>query len=117
MVIHPFPSKIIHLTEQTTVHPQQARPKRGRPPVQKPLARSIPETVPPPPAADEPSPRGPFIPGDDEPVYRKQLEGMTVHELRHYARSVEGLSLFGRQISRANRDDLINELIRTKFPK
>ena len=53
---------------------------------------------------------------DDEATYRKQLEDMTVHELRRYARSVEGLPIFGRQISRANRDDLIAELVKTKFP-
>lgn len=54
---------------------------------------------------------------DDEQTYRTQLEEMTVHKLRHYARSVEGLPIFGRQISRANRDELIDILIKTKFPK
>ena len=53
----------------------------------------------------------------DEQTYRSQLDAMTVHELRRYARSVEGLSIFGRQISRANRDELIDELMKVKFPK
>jgi microcompartment protein CcmL/EutN len=52
---------------------------------------------------------------DDEQEYKKQLEGLTVHALRHYARSVKGLPIFGRQISRANREELIAELIKVKF--
>ncbi|MBI1803123.1 MAG: BMC domain-containing protein [Ignavibacteriae bacterium] len=54
---------------------------------------------------------------DDEATFRRQLEEMTVHALRHYARSVSGLTIFGRQISRANRDQLIEELIKARFPK
>jgi microcompartment protein CcmL/EutN len=54
---------------------------------------------------------------DDEATYHQQLETMTVHELRHYARGVSGLPIFGRQISRANRDELIAELMSVKFPK
>jgi microcompartment protein CcmL/EutN len=53
----------------------------------------------------------------DEQGYREQLASMTVHELRRYARSVQGLTIFGRQISRANRDQLIEELMNAKFPK
>ena len=41
----------------------------------------------------------------------------TVHELRRFARGVEGLTIFGRQISRANKDELIVELMKAKFPK
>lgn len=52
----------------------------------------------------------------DAAGYRAQLENLTVHELRHYARGVEGLPIIGRQISRANRDDLIAILVQTKFP-
>lgn len=54
---------------------------------------------------------------DDEDIYERQLSEMTVHQLRHYARTVSGLSIFGRQISRANRDELIAELMRVKFSK
>ena len=54
---------------------------------------------------------------DDETTYRRQLEEMTVHALRRYARSVSGLSIFGRQISHANRTELIEELIKARFPK
>jgi len=54
---------------------------------------------------------------DDEQSYHGQLEAMTVHELRRYARGIKGLSIYGRQISRANRDELIIELMKVKFPK
>ena len=54
---------------------------------------------------------------DDEPSFLHRLEAMTVQELRRYARGVSGLSLFGRQISRANKEELIRELLKVKFPK
>lgn len=53
----------------------------------------------------------------DEAGYLKELESMSVHELRHYARNIEGLTIFGRQISMANKEVLINELLNAKFPK
>jgi hypothetical protein len=46
--------------------------------------------------------------------YFKQLDVMTVHELRRLARTVEGLSIYGRQISRANKKELIVELLKVK---
>ena len=54
---------------------------------------------------------------DDEETYLQQLRDMTVHELRRYARTIEGLPIAGRQISKANRDDLIAYLVAVKFPK
>jgi len=65
-------------------------------------------TPPPDPAAD--------LSAGDAGSYRTKLQNLTVHELRHYARGVEGLPIIGRQISRANRDDLIAILVQTKFP-
>ena len=59
----------------------------------------------------------PFSLSDDEQEYLSELEAMTVHELRRYARGVEGLSIFGREISRANKEQLIEALIEVKFPK
>jgi hypothetical protein len=47
-------------------------------------------------------------------TYFKQLDLMTVHELRRLARSIEGLSIYGRQISRANKKELIEELLKAK---
>lgn len=37
-------------------------------------------------------------------------EGMSVVELRRLARSLSGLAIRGREISRANRDDLLREI-------
>jgi ethanolamine utilization protein EutM len=54
---------------------------------------------------------------EDEKEYLAQLEAMTVHELRRYARSVGGLTIFGREISRANKEQLIKELMSAKFPR
>jgi microcompartment protein CcmL/EutN len=54
---------------------------------------------------------------DDEETHLRQLRDMTVHELRKYARSIKGLPIAGRQISRANRDELINYLMALKFPR
>lgn len=47
--------------------------------------------------------------------YYEKLNGMTVHELRRYARSVEGLAIYGREISRASKKLLLEELMKVKF--
>lgn len=59
----------------------------------------------------------PIPTSDDEKEYSRQLHALSVHELRRYARSVEGLTIFGRQISMANKEKLIVELMNAKFPK
>jgi microcompartment protein CcmL/EutN len=98
--------------------------KRGRPRKNNPSPSATVEPIPDEtPAADaeiigEQEPQSPpIVLSDDEETYRKQLDAMTVHELRRYARNVEGLPIFGREISRANRDQLIEELMKVKFPK
>jgi ethanolamine utilization protein EutM len=48
----------------------------------------------------------------DDLDLRKRLDGMTVHELRRLARATTGLSIQGRQISKANKKLLIAELIK-----
>ena len=63
----------------------------------------------------DPSPEIPL--SADEAEYRTHLEEMSVHVLRRYARSQPGLSIAGRQISKANRDELINELLNARFRK
>jgi microcompartment protein CcmL/EutN len=88
--------------------PPRVEPKKVEPPP------TPPETERPEEVADIPAPHEM---SDDESTYRQQLEAMTVHTLRNYARSVSGLPIFGRQISRANRDQLIVELMNVKFPK
>ena len=49
--------------------------------------------------------------------YFDKLNAMTVHELRSYARKVEGLSIYGREISRANKSQLLEELMRVRMKK
>ena len=46
--------------------------------------------------------------------FRLRLEGMTVHELRTLARDTEGLGIQGREISKANKDLLIRELLKVR---
>lgn len=54
------------------------------------------------------------VASDDHDEYRKQLDAMTVHQLRRLARDVGGLSIFGRQISKANKKELIQELMKKR---
>ncbi len=63
--------------------------------------------------AEEP----PMQMSENETEYLQQLQAMTVPQLRSYARKVEGLSIYGRQISRANKEQLIAELTKAKFGK
>jgi microcompartment protein CcmL/EutN len=67
----------------------------------------------------EAKPEEPFsMPEDltpEQEKYFKKLDAMTVHELRSYARSAEGLSIYGREISRANKKELIEELMKAKY--
>lgn len=52
-------------------------------------------------------------PADDE--FGRQLESLSVVELRRLARSTEGIAIRGRQISKANKEQLIAELMRTYY--
>jgi microcompartment protein CcmL/EutN len=52
---------------------------------------------------------------DDE--FLSELEEMTVHELRKTARSVKGLEIFGREISKANKEKLISEIMKARHKK
>ena len=55
-----------------------------------------------------------FVASDDDAVYRSQLDAMTVHQLRTLARNTEGLAIQGREISMANKDVLIHELMKKR---
>ncbi len=79
--------------------PQRAEPRKVAP-----------EPAPPPAAA--PTPELNVNSPEEADAYRLKLEGMTVHELRTLARQTEGLSMQGREISRANKGELINVLLR-----
>jgi microcompartment protein CcmL/EutN len=48
-------------------------------------------------------------------AFFEELNAMTVHQLRSYARTMEGLAIHGREISRANKEQLLDELIRARF--
>ncbi len=51
----------------------------------------------------------------DQEKYYNRLNEMTVHELRAHARGMEGLSIYGREISKANKKELLEELMKAKF--
>lgn len=55
-----------------------------------------------------------FVASKDDDAYRSQLDAMTVHQLRTLAREVGGLSIYGRQISKADKKLLINELMKKR---
>jgi microcompartment protein CcmL/EutN len=55
-----------------------------------------------------------FVASTDLDDYRKQLEAMTVPQLRTVARNEGGLGIAGRQISKSNKEQLINELLKKR---
>jgi len=55
-----------------------------------------------------------FVASTDDTEYLNQLEEMTVHQLRVLARHEEGLGIAGREISKANKELLIQELMRKR---
>jgi len=119
ILIYPPPSQTKEKPREEPAAVEVSSKRRGRPPkkirASQVVEPAIEDSTEPPSELPETTVTSPL--SDDEQTYRTQLEEMTVHKLRHYARSVEGLPIFGRQISRANRDDLIDILIKTKFPK
>jgi ethanolamine utilization protein EutM len=55
-----------------------------------------------------------FLPSADVDEYRKQLETMTVPQLRTFARNEGGLDIAGREISKANKEELIFQLLKKR---
>jgi ethanolamine utilization protein EutM len=116
-LIYPYTGTAVPGAPQRAVAP----PRRERRRRSVNLEVETPEMRPEPQAEDEapettaPDSTEPM--SDDEQTYRTQLEQMTVHALRRYARSVKGLPIAGRQISRANRTELVEELMKAKFGK
>lgn len=55
-----------------------------------------------------------FVASNDDAEYKSQLDAMTVHQLRTLARNTDGLSIQGREISMANKDVLIHELMKKR---
>jgi microcompartment protein CcmL/EutN len=76
-----------------------------------------------PPAAEK-KPRSPARHADTQPElfqaspdieeYREQLDAMTVPQLRTLARNEGGLSIAGREISKANKEQLMAELLKKR---
>lgn len=58
-----------------------------------------------------------FVPpqSNERDSYLAELTTMTVHELRSYARSFKELGIYGRAISMANKEQLLEELMKAKF--
>lgn len=85
----------------------------------EPLLRQRPSHSAPPKAETPPAPKpvpqqasAPVLTATaDDAEYLAQLQAMSVHELRTLARKTPGLSIQGRQISRANKTVLIQELM------
>jgi microcompartment protein CcmL/EutN len=55
-----------------------------------------------------------FVASDDDAEFAAQIEAMTVHQLRTLARDTEGLAIQGREISMANKEALIHELMKKR---
>jgi microcompartment protein CcmL/EutN len=53
-----------------------------------------------------------FVPSESDDEYRDQLENLTVPQLRTLARDTPGLGIAGREISMANKELLISELMK-----
>lgn len=84
------------------------------------LARSLSGNTEPPKPLPVPRPRrqAPAAPVQEKRVTAESsapdLDAMTVRELRTLARSTEGLGIQGRQISKANKELLIREILKTR---
>jgi microcompartment protein CcmL/EutN len=86
------------------------KPSRPLPKPAAPRSASPQATAPAPPPSPQPTP--PRAESSGSQLTMKELEGMSVVTLRKYARSVPGLPIQGRQISMANKHQLL-EAIRT----
>ncbi len=116
ILIYPPAKKASERVPKETAPP--VKRKSGRPPKEKVAEHAVAEghqeeKLPEISAPVEPPPE--IAMSDDAQEYRRQLEAMTVHALRRFARGVKGLSIVGREISRANRDGLIAELLKARF--
>lgn len=79
--------------------------RAGAPGAEEETAEDVPE---------EPYSKPENLTPEQEKYYNK-LNEMTVHELRAHARSIEGLSIYGREISKANKKQLLEELLKARF--
>ena len=75
------------------------------------------------PRGDAPSGEDPGVPGEeqldfvaseDDDEYLSQLDAMTVRQLRTLARNTDGLGIQGREITMANKEILVHELMKKR---
>ncbi|HAV22165.1 MAG: hypothetical protein A2X67_13295 [Ignavibacteria bacterium GWA2_55_11] len=50
----------------------------------------------------------------EDQAYFRKLAAMSVHELRRHARGISGLPIHGREISRANKQELMEALLKAR---
>ena len=116
--------------EQTSVKEQKKRPRPSpsrapsvkKPKVSKPkedepsqsVSQSEPKPEPQPESIPEPTvvkePKSEVTNSSAQPINFKELEGMSVVKLRRFARTVTNLPIQGRQISMANKQQLLEAL-------
>jgi hypothetical protein len=101
------PSAIPRLSAAPKLQSPQARSPRKPAPTQRPKAAAPKPTSP----APTPAPAAPVRPitplvEGEHPTW-EQLQGMSVVKLRRYARAIPELPIKGRQISIANKDQLL----------
>ena len=84
--------------------------------ISPPAAKAEESPAPPSKAPEEPPPaqESLFTGSADLEEYKAQLEAMTVPQLRTVARREGGLGIAGRQISKANKEQLIHELLKKR---
>lgn len=112
ILIYPPPWQTKEKLPEAKVPARRGRPRKGEEKKVEVAASDTKEEM-----VDTPIEEESRVMSEDENIYRQQLSDMTVHELRRYARSLQDLGIYGREISRANRDQLIEECIKAKFPK
>ena len=64
---------------------------------------------------DEQPAVSPSASSSDYDQFLEEISAMTVHQLRTFARGFSELDIQGRQISKANKEELISELLKAKF--
>jgi len=84
--------------------------KRGVPAALEPDERPTPLKK----KSTTPAPPDLFAPTAGDESYLAHLEGMTVPQLRTLARSIGGLGIAGREISKANKEELMRELMKKR---
>jgi ethanolamine utilization protein EutM len=104
---HVIPSPAAEIESILKKIPTQAPKEKEQKPVEPKPAKE----KPPKPPSDQ---QTLFVASPDLDDYRKQLDAMTVPQLRTVARKEGGLGIVGRQISKASKEQLIDELLKKR---